>query len=147
MDKYYTPELEDLFIGYECEWFGELGRKLIKQDKQWQKFKIISSNNISPTVIKNLRTKYLTIEDIENEGWKNLNIKSPFTGKDYKFSKIVDGAGFNETSIYTLTFHSPNELKIHLETETSYLDINETIYYGKCPSINEFKKITKLLGI
>lgn len=152
MDKYYTPELEDLFIGYECEWFGELGRKLVKSNKEWQKFKIISSNNISPTVIKNLRTPYLTKEQIESEGWI-FN----YLGKDDWFKGSIPILPYNEIYYpfelwfkldnYWLGFYKNIHKIVILEKGEDYPEGQIIIFNGKCPSINEFRKIIKLLGI
>lgn len=133
-NKYYTPEIEDLRIGYECEWFGELGRKLVKSNKEWQKFKIISSNSISPTVIKNLRTKYLDKQDIESLGYKT----PPYTQcEGYEYYKFLEDS--TEVRIILNSYEDCSKITIKYDFEI--------VFSGNCPSINELKYIQKLLGI
>lgn len=122
MDKYFTPDIEDIRVGYECEFTGW-------SEKDYP-FKVDQSN-IS-TVLRDIKTigvPYLTKEQIESEEWKhkrlNLFIKEK---KDIKYSLYL-----LEGEKVMISRESPN---FHI------------LYTGECPSINEFRYITnKLLKI
>jgi hypothetical protein len=130
-NKYYTPDIEDIRVGYEYESFikgydGELDR--------WNK-EIVSVTNpnlnfhlllIDKYISKGeIRTPYLTKEQIKNEGWQITKSKYVLTKGDYKLT----GLGF-----------FPNK-KLRISRGSL------TIFYGECPSINEFRYICKLLKI
>jgi hypothetical protein len=56
-DKYFTPDIEDLRVGYECDL---LGSKIVIEDR----------HDLDLSFDHPLRTPYLTKEQIEAEGWK-----------------------------------------------------------------------------
>lgn len=128
MDKYYTPDISDIFVGYEClterhkeEWFPD---KLTATD--------IYNFREHPDRV---RTPYLTKEQIEKEGWEitSREIKAAPYKVDWVNAKKGD-----------------SKLWINLALKVMFLGVdgrNGIIYRGSCPSINEFRKICKLLGI
>lgn len=63
-NKYYTPAVEDLHIGYQCEVF---------EGGDWRKETIDISHHFDifteGVKLGEIRTPYLTKEDIEAEGW------------------------------------------------------------------------------
>lgn len=147
--KYYTPDIEDLHLGYIAEYFEP------HSPNKWEQFRVdwltIEDFASASEEFKknNIRTKYLTKEDIESEGWQIENDISPFTGRQYKFTLDKTTDFPNEAVIYTLTWHeraTPNII-ISKFFHSSWSREDKVIYEGKCPSINEFKIITKLLGI
>lgn len=76
---------------------------------------------------ENFRVSYLIKEQIENEGWKESDkIKNFFRKGNYKL-EIYDN------------------YRIIIRKDGWYEE--NTIYKGKCLSINEFRTICKLLGI
>lgn len=129
MDKYYTPEISDLYLGYECE-----VDKNIYADKNpdWEAI-VASENNMGDEGLLakcrtgKVRTPYLTREQIENEGW--------FAGHPTAFSK----------GNHVLMLYDNKKIEIRHMGSPSYTV--DTSYLGSCPSINEFRKIMKLLGI
>jgi len=135
--KYFIPDLEDLRIGYECEIYEQTTDKTIK-DVKWH-FIIVDKGNsiIGKTIAINrihhylnsnkLRTPFLTKEQIENEGWKNITLPSSY------------GLHF-EKERYRLQWLEKKKAIYIAEG----LNI---VYRGFCPSINEFKYICKLLKI
>jgi hypothetical protein len=158
--QYYTPDIEDLFIGYECEanlvstavsLLGEdvtkiemlpiYERAVISSDP-WGSFSI--SQALTCLNDSRLRTSYLTKEDIEKEGWK-------LTGKSIRL--WFEKEGYFELPI------SPGHkvVKYILQLDLDYHGIHiegffggeseGVLYEGLCPSINEFRKICKSLGI
>jgi hypothetical protein len=87
--KYYTPEIEEFYIGFEFEF------KTIKQN-DWVKRKITKSDSVlSILLTSDVRVKHLDRQDIEECGWK---IK-----KDFGFE-------FYEKNGFSLHFY-PNEEK------------------------------------
>lgn len=154
-NKYYTPNIEDLFVGYECEmevdweYATEICATKDQIEEMWINYKeypnahkltirphhileyfdFINTNISYP--IGRIRTKYLDKYDIESEGWIDL-------GKGHTFSK----AGTEK-----LVQITPNcELRIFTKggSEGSF---KREYFVGFCPSLNEFRKIGKLLGI
>lgn len=95
-----------------------------------------------------IRAPFLSREQIISEGWEELPDLSPFTKKPYKFQKKKEEY-FNEPHIWTLEFHGEKnwEIKIHHYWESSWNRFDEYIYQGKCPDINTFRLICKLLEI
>ena len=133
-EKYYTPSIEDIRVGYECEsheWCSdELGISELNYDR-WVRTTLNNSRveTIVKYGIKGIRVPYLTKEQIESEEWKhkrlNLFIKEK---KDIKYSLYL-----LEGEKVMISRESPN---FHI------------LYTGECPSINEFRYITnKLLKI
>lgn len=132
-DLYYTPEISDLFVGYEgeitdcCE---EKWRKLTISKNYLRKAISIIENHFP----KRIRTPYLTKEQIEKEGWKEIH-----------YREYIREVG-------NRTIHFSNGQK-ESEEDTEYVSIikmhnsTSTLFEGECPSINEFRKICKWLGI
>lgn len=161
-NTYFTPDIEDIRVGYECEighYTYEYPNGLSKAKENWEKT-IIDEQNISDlinlgTILNKvdypiiwIRVPYLTKEQIEAEGWKVLDKKSPFTGKPYLFQKKYE-IYFNEPHTLTLEWNdrgNPN-LVIRHEWESSYMRFDKYIYYGECKDINTFRTILKLLKI
>jgi hypothetical protein len=140
-NNYYTPELSDLHIGYECE---------VKVGEGWEKTNLTDSIQFPHVELRlsqgRLRTPYLTKEQIEAEGWKFLHMS-----QDLWFEKKGD---FDFDNFYTSKLTMHYGAKSHI----GYSDLRLTIiaddrglayklFEGMCPSINEFRKITKLLRI
>ena len=118
-NKYYTPEIEDLRIGYELE---------VLRSKGWSKFTLVRTHLLDIlTEDIEIPTPYLTKEQIENEGW------------------ILRSEGYSrnfyEKGEESLLVH-------HVGHWIIITDLSEEqIYKGDCKSINEFRTIMKLLNI
>lgn len=141
--KYYTPEISDLFIGYECEVNPSKG-----YENQFHKVIIgykepegAYTTELSDLVIMmddgygEIRTKYLDKEDIESCGFEcidRFNFKRGDIHLNYNNLFLVGEDGFIVLSI------TGNYLKEDLQT---------IHYYGRCKSINEFKKLLNWLNI
>jgi hypothetical protein len=94
-----------------------------------------------------IRCSFLSEKDIEDEGWTQLHDLSPFTGKRYKYVKHKE-VHFNEPHTWTLECDNPEwGIKIHHKWESSWNRVSEYIYIGKCPDINTFRTICKLVGV
>lgn len=152
---YYTPALEDLRIGYQCEikpgntkldWVkgqlryesGHDGPGVYNLNPFWYIFKAIPSASVFNYPIKiwlnsnlSIRTPYLTEEQIEAEGWIKTGDRE-FIKKNYKVT-FANDKNYDNTTRILLRFWSAA--------------IKETMFLGDCPSINEFRTICKLLNI
>lgn len=143
-NKYFTPDIEDIRVGYECE-------MKYRRDGEWEKFvvkdtwfgrdgegdlpdvysAILPGLSIDRKPEEKIRVPYLTKEQIEAEGWK--------------YEEKID------------KFKHPIEVDIELYLDTKsrwiWLTIPNTdggksnMYRGECKDINIFRYICKLLKI
>lgn len=155
-NKYFTPDIEDIRVGYECEICPNLG-----YDDVWIKTtghcEEIVGNGVKSCNLDELtydclvdgyigiRTPYLTKEQIEGEGY--LIIKNREDGFDaqkhytkYNFTEL-NYEYYNNELIIDEYYQS--EL---VATPTGVFN-SYTIFKGVCKDINTFRYIIKLLGI
>ena len=140
-NKYFTPDMEDFHIGYECEistptiWKSGKFPEILELNSELDEF---GKDSLMKAAHAILRVPYLTKEQIETEGWKEnvlndnekallLFLKNGYELRMYKnyicrFSILIVGAGI-----------IPNWDKV--------------LFEGKCKDINTFRKICKLLEI
>jgi hypothetical protein len=128
-NKYFTPDIEDIHIGYECEILYphnmiEYNKKL--NENLWEKHKFELRESLSEGDSMSFdyifRTLYLTNKQIEAEGWVYVSM-------DMCWIK-------NGIELY---FQKDNKIEI--------LDQPNFLFQGECKDINTFRKIIKLLGI
>lgn len=152
-NKYYIPDVSDIHLGYELE-VEELEKadnNLDDIDGKWWKKVIIDTTvdedilefcGNSITGIKNrdmvyvrntFRTPYLTNEQIEAEGWKQMPPPIISISKEFRNIPFIKNG-------YRLDYNlNSNQLSI---------TVNEQfLFYGECKSINELRTICKLLNI
>ena len=93
MDKYYTPEISEFFVGFEYETsylqdYDTWKKEILEEDDAGY-FQSIYSGDAIPT---EFRVKYLDKEDIESLGWKfntDLYIKNNLTLQVHKDSITI----------------------------------------------------------
>ena len=151
-NKYYIPEIEDIRIGYQCEW------RNINEDDTW-KPTIISNyeeiyqiiRDISQEFDREYRVPYLTKEDMIGEGWVlnsdlhyeeyikytgTYDVEDDLTGIEFKLRyNFKDKSLFIEKGI------------INYGKGQYPYEGNNYIFAGTCRCINDFKLIMKLLNI
>lgn len=120
-NKYFTPDIEDIHAGYECE--------LLIYDK-WEP-NIVKPYTALESVVRCIkdqiiRVPYLTKEQIEAEGWEEHS--SNFFKKDLIMLQI-----------------DLEEYNILIRKGSWFPE--ETLFKGNCKDINTFRKIIKLLNI
>ena len=96
-NRYFTPEIEDIHIGYQCEILWN--QNMLSEDN-WYKIEIGDNQTkdfdfidyIERIENSKLRVPYLTKEQIEKEGW------------------IFTEKGFNKDNIYIKTYKIENKV-------------------------------------
>lgn len=150
-NKYYTPEISDIRVGYECEICPNLG-----YDDVWIKTtghcEEIVGNGVKSCNLDELtydclvdgyigiRTPYLTKEQIEGEGWKLANTGGLEKG-------CINGSCSFSKGKYILYFTKIINKEGKCIINMSIHDELDDYYRGLCPSINELRYISKLLNI
>lgn len=168
MVEYYTPDPSDVFVGYECEWYLQPEETEIWEftsRKEYQDFMLSSANENFKKVVMNkkdvayilqvvrpVRTLYLTKEQIEEAGFeeyaKSIDSWFKFKESPVTHTKIQEQYGYKPYTLYLNYGFHDQRLKIKCDFSGGEdWDGSDILFDGKCPSINEFRKICKLLGI
>lgn len=149
-EKYYTPKLEDIHIGYECQinfhaeplkesqytnWNNYIiTPKLIKQEKlEGGGYSLgVVGELLFDTKMDHFRTLYLTKEQVIAEGWEDITYDE----------KLEEGWLFEKDTLHIRYFIPTSRIGIAGTGKDK-----KWYYNGTCNSINEFRKIIKLLGL
>ena len=138
-NKYFTPDIEDLCIGYECEYnfaraytdefdFVKIGYKNVTPGKGGYTNELTDMIHLIDDGAAAIRVPFLTKEQIQAEGWTKE--------KSY----------FIKNNIYL--FFEDGMLVIDSGNPFSWeASDSEILFKGKCKDINTFRKICKLLEI
>jgi len=130
-NKYFTPDIEDLYVGYKLEIKGKHDTNwqpvVLGKDAIWHKF--TNLENLGQ-VMEQLRVPYLTKEQIEAEGWEYE--------KEIKTVQCYD-----KENIFIAYSEKTHRMLIRKHNNETW----KTIYFGRCKDINAFRKIIKLLEI
>ena len=171
---HYIPRIEDIFVGYQAEfnWCDIGGLVILDCDsnesetiyepttKLWEPivcgypetiFEIKMTPETFYNVLKEggIRTPYLTPIQIEKEGWNSWR----GTGDVTPYNLLLCWGVYKfEKPNYTLIFRWSDHSMTIYKKNTYYFasrgnNDNEKVYKGKCPSINELRKIMELLNI
>ena len=161
-DKYFTPSIEDIRVGYECEWKtckeetcgfepykfrngGNVFNGIGDNGSEWKKLEIsdtIGFHKWQPSV---LRTPYLTKEQIEAEGW--INTTNPLNINIWSFEKgnrfiILRMNDLENPFILHVKVKDPSIEELVLGMPSEHFR-----FTAPCKDINTFRYICKLLGI
>ncbi len=143
-NKYYTPTIDELYEGFECECWSLLDKKWISCKFSLKALSLDSYGNKAEHAVyfwienKLIRVKYLDKEDIESLGWK---------------LKAEEVKGLPYKSHFCTFLKDKNELHIQLENVNGYYPNKVTIrgaYLNINPLIknkSELKRLMKQLGI
>lgn len=147
-DKYFTPDIEDIRVGYECE------VKNSSDDKnfEWEHLKIVGVDDakisgrlmdwsfydsLNAVKDKSVRVPYLTKEQIIAEGWREIH------DEEYiKSIPVEDGMPSK-----TWWFHNNVDTEYLSTIEFRYNGYHNVGFRGECKDINTFRWISKLLKI
>jgi hypothetical protein len=139
-NKYYTPKIEDLFLGYECE--------LIQEDGSWKPVQVNTfQNNISlsdkPILDNLIRTKYLDVEDLNKEIFgEDKEIKESLF-EHLKRLFTCETIIYSNKAYYKLKIVYNHSDKMLTLSKSANIIEDKFIYIfqGICLSKNELKKI------
>ena len=143
-DKYFTPEISDIRVGYECEWL---------KNNEWEHF-IVGNNGkgifcqwdqFEQLDIDRIRVPYLTKEQIEAESWEYKQ-----TNKiRYWYEKLSPEVGGNLYGYYiykATLIHDPEMKYVKILFSFDAVE-DECVFEGECKDINTLRYISKLLKI
>lgn len=134
---YFTPSIEDIRVGYECEVKGRTTSDSLEDLKNvpFYPYVVIQSDEIphieSRMLLGMVRVPYLTKEQIEKEGWKPLP-------PDKAWKHLAFEKGEHYLDLF------PTYL---MDIRDKYIPEENCIFSGKCKDINTFRLICKLLEI
>ena len=154
-NKYFIPEISDFHNGYEyerndggewysvtCDLYDARDIKTLLNKKVLDTFpegkSPLDSDTYSAhykaTGIDRIRVLHLTKEQIEAEGWEEMNAPIISIGHGFLYIPFLK-----------------NNCRLDYNYTTNILNIKKddvtNLYYGECKDINTFRKIIKLLGI
>ena len=151
-NKYFTPDIEDLCIGYECEYnfarayknefdFVKIGYKDVTPGEAGYTDELTNMIHLIDDGAAAIRVPYLTKKQIKAEGWKlkNTHPEWPTFEKGNYWVTLI-------TEEDKLPFIRIMGIDPMLIVGVKYLS-SYNVYQGQCKSINELRKICKLLGI
>jgi len=147
-DKYYTPSLEEFYVGFECERYWGFIDPNGAEHSTWEKCvvepSLWSSNQmwllIKREDAKDFRVKYLDKEDIESLGFKTIIEGNRIIANK---SKLI---GDLEVGQWVIKYDR-DKYKIQIESIGVY---NDTTYWLQNITIknkSELIKLLKQLGI
>lgn len=160
-DKYYTPDIEDLYVGMELHYINDHTKKISSENLS----KLIitpkqlsfilnplyykNEDNFNPNLMSYV-IPYLTKEQIEAEGLpfqKTNGLTNWFfiNTWDLPDEKIQDFYRYKAYSV-TILQMPDNQLKIYFDFSGGNPE-DSCMFEGECKSINEFRKIMKMLKI
>jgi len=149
-NKYYTPEIEEFYPGFEFEFHQELfNRNLTKPilyDSDWviRKFSISNYHSIINELLdinlmkELLRVKYLDKKDIESLGWNNINDQSFLYQQEQSFELNIRTNGFSKKlgiQIYIMNLSDDYNIR------------NPYLFDGYIKNKSELKKLMKQLNL
>jgi hypothetical protein len=123
-EEYFIPEIEDIYVGYECE---------LQDEKNWNHFKFYRKYDFEIDLERRIfnqtiRVLYLTKKQIEAEGWISQSETGFFTKDKYEL-------------YYNQQWNNDKEFSLQILDQPNFL------YQGECKDINTFRKLIKLLSI
>lgn len=138
-NKYYTPSIEEFYVGFECEIMSSYG---------WQQgvfpkvLHLDSLNNFGGdifelTKLSDIRVKYLTKEDIEGLGWE---FSSMMGNKDSASINWIKNSTQEQNAIW-LVFRPIIQIIDCREKE------HRVLFLGKIKNKSELIKLMKQLRI
>ena len=134
MEKYYTPELEELHIGFEYEQHGPFSG-WTKQILDIDLLATIINEEQCDWCDHHIRVKYLDREDIESFDFKQVGEYHP--RKRYSLALLK---GNSKIVVYDLHWHEGNTYSIKDEYEQYY-------FFGEIKNKSELRRILKQIKL
>ncbi len=159
-NKYFTPDVTDICVGYECEKgildYSSTGNTPLGWEQYVFKNPNLREDDLCVFAMDMnmpLRTQYLTTKQIEAEGWVKQDNSFNETQRVAWVPDYILETTFGSLRLYISNTEEPYK-DICIERYTKS-DPNNTwsmsgkwvVYRGVCKDINTFRKICKLLNI
>ena len=153
-NKYFTPDIEDLCIGYECEYnfaraytdefdFVKIGYKDVTPGKGGYTNELTHMIHLIDDGAAAIRVPYLTKEQIEAEGWEYKHTYKDLIYYDERiFFEKRKSDKKEDIWKLQLEYYKNNLVRIHIDQGHDWKR-----FLGECKDINTFRKIIKLLNI
>lgn len=133
--KYYTPEIEEFYIGFECEFIGEARTDWVNCVIDWVNMDFITFHR--HLAAKQYRVKFLDREDIESLGWKFSLIKAN-TNRAFKDLQS------NTEKCIGLVLEIRNDKIMIADCR---LEFNQILFFGTIKNKSELRKLMQMLQI
>lgn len=146
-EKYYTPTIEEFYVGFEYEALNSNEWLFQESEFGWKNIlwepRLVSQNmfieNIYLAILKKwIRVKYLDKEDIESLGWKFYASKEEFDSYDLSTGDDLKNTKENQWNLRQSK--KSNKLYIHQGT-------NWVRFFGTIKNKSELKRLMLQLGI
>ena len=137
---YYTPTLNEFYIGFECEILGIIGAK--EDERLFSKPTIITQKELAIMHLLEIRVKILDQSDIESLGWK--------LGVLRLFNKDLTLFQLDKYPNYVLTTPIEAYEKTHIIDISRVKSIGEgldRVFRGFIKNKSELKKLMQQLNI
>ena len=149
--KYYTPDIQEFKIGFECEFFNNM------QDKQWNKV-ICDQDHIGiaytcfeegtkeweDDISQTFRVKYLDDKDIEECGFTTDAGEIP---SKFNYYKLLPDKTIYQISPYWHMYHTKRENLVRIYKGMLHEYPYTEIFRGDIKNKSELKVLLKQLGI
>jgi len=172
-NKYYTPTIEEFYVGFECQTYYQTYDALfgLPDRYQWGNFRIRHAHQIQniPSFIENkkCRVKYLDKDDVESlgfekslknqwVGWDDFWLNHTEPGRDYylyttlHFPKAVKDLNRIEDNLFKIILHrhykSDEDGTTNIEYQLEQKE-SQIVFEGSFKNKSELKKIMKQIGI
>lgn len=144
-NEYFTPEIEDLHIGYVCEYLEKsVELKFVKAilDKKLLSLILRDYDKIDDWLENSIKTPYLTKEQIENEGWVFVRQQDDF---NQVYNKTIKDSDY---TLYYYKNYTSKEQEITIEINFKKINQSNKLISGAlCRDINTLRKIQKILKL
>jgi len=145
---YYTPELNEFHIGFECEILGIIGAK--EDERLFSQSTIITKKELDLIHLLEIRVKYLDQSDIESLGWL-FKTKGPFRywfeGNESWFNNTIPDSPSGRYWEFQLIF-DPELHTVQISAKTNDgIQEYEPFFQGTIKNLSELKKLMQQLNI
>lgn len=143
---YYTPTLNEFYIGFECEILGIIGAK--EDERLFSKPTIITQKELAIIHLLEIRVKFLDQKDIESLGWtfKSTNkMRTWYTGSDNWFNNTIPTGDSGRYWSFELS-HDLKYNGIIIKAGTNYGE-TDTFFEGTIKNKSELIKLQQQLNI
>lgn len=156
-DKYYTPSIEEFYVGFEYEAY-------IPELEVWSKeiFHLNESHinlikyvdNQNDSTLRRVRVKYLNEKDIRELGWsRDITYYKQQSNSEFLLSAVIGGIEKNHLVFYIDYFEDKHRVNTSMYNKENNYTIDPRsgtpmfVFSGTIKNKNELKTLMKWLNI